>query len=153
MPISTWGNDPGLITLAGLAAGGVGSFNHFAIPEFVKSGGPYRHHVHKQPGGARQIDMMGDDPDDFEWNGVFLEAEAAAQYEYFDNLRKAGNPIVLAYRVKTVLVVISELSWNYMSPRRVEYHIKCTPVVSGDNAAQQQQAPNLNNAANIPAGP
>jgi hypothetical protein len=135
MPISTWGNDPTLITLAGVDVVGVGGFSNFAIPEYVKSGGPESLVIHKQPGGARQIDVLGNDDEPYEWSGVFLEADAEAQLVYFQQLKVAGNPIPLTYGPITDQVVISDLTFSYMAPHRIEYHIKCVPVLNGSNAA------------------
>ena len=147
----------GVVTLAGF------DFTDFAIPESVRSSGPYGMNIHKQPGGARQIDMMGNDPDPFEWSGLLLgptAQEALDNMAYLEELKVAGDPVVLNYGGMNgdtfeYDVVIADLSFNYLAPAMIEYRIKCVPIVNGDNAGANGNPapPGANGAGTIPAGP
>lgn len=128
---------PGLVNISGLE---MGFFHDFAIPESVTSGGKYGHKVWKQPGGARQIDMMGDDPSPVKFGGLFLEADAVDKMNHLNALKKAGNPVFLNYggtgREQQVLVVITDLTFLFLNNSEIEYRIELTPILNADNVAQ-----------------
>lgn len=145
------GADPNVITLAGTQL----TFTDWAMPEHVSFGGPYQHTVHFQPGGARQIDMLGNNPKPFRFSGIFIGAQAEQNFQYFEQLKVAGNPTTLQFGVvKAQQVVITDLTWEYFYNSRIEYMVECTPVLDGDNAGPAAAAaPNLAGAAGIGGGP
>jgi hypothetical protein len=140
----------GLINLGGL------DFVDFSIPEVVRSAGPYRFEVHKQPGGARQIDAMGDDPDPYEWEGLWLQTDAIDQMQMLQAMKTAGDPVVLTYGgifgdEFLDNVVIESVTFDYHAPLMIAYKIKCIPITNGDNADAIGGAPDANPNIDGPA--
>jgi hypothetical protein len=131
------------------------TFGDFAIPEFIRMLGPEHVNVHRQPGGARQIDILGRDDEPYQWRGQFLGANATSNATTLDSMRVTSGIYALVFGVWTQDVVITKLVYHYRRDNWIEYEIECTPVFNaGDNPAEQP-APqqDVNNAGNAGAGP
>lgn len=125
-------------------------FTDFAVPEFIRMLGPERHNVHREPGGARQIDMLGRDDEPYQWRGQFVGAQAANLAIALDALRTAAGVYDLTFGQWTQPVVITKLIFHYRRENWVEYEIECTPVftVADNPAAAVAPQADVNAAAN-----
>lgn len=118
-----------LLTLGGF------TFQNFAVPEFIRAGGPQRVNVHRMIGGGRQIDILGRDDDAVSWGGQFISATAEADCLTVDAMRIAGNVYQLTYGNVQYPVVITKFTYDYRRTNWVEYKIECTIVINAPNAA------------------
>ena len=100
-------------------------FTDFALPERVGHGGSQALTVHKLPGGARIIDVMGQDPADITWSGMFLGLFAQDAAQQLDALWRAGQPLDLFWNTTLLTVVIREctLEDRFM---QTDYRLTCT---------------------------
>jgi hypothetical protein len=139
--------DP-VITLDGIP------FRYFEVPEWVKYGGPARLIIHKQPGGARQIDSMGYDPGPIRFDGIMLSSDGKDRAEALYAKYIAGNKLEFVCGAFAAQVVISDLKINYKSKNYVEYNIELTEVVSASAVTASTRNSgaqiNLNNAQGVP---
>lgn len=132
------------------------AFQRWEIPEHVTFGGPEQLVIHKQPGGARTIDVMGRDDHPFKWSGHFLSADAEDRARRLEGLKIAGLKYKLLFGTYDPFVVISNLTFVYHRANLIDYEIECTPVFDADDAVTPQQAnlllnlPNAQNATNPP---
>ncbi len=128
----------GLTSLAFGAFGGVvlGDFvfSGFEVPDFVHVGGKQAMQVHKLPGGARVIDLLGDDPSDIAWTGVFLDGAPQARAQQLEQMRSAGDTLPLQFGTFFYTVIISEFSSDVLYGR-VRYSITCVVLRNEATAA------------------
>jgi hypothetical protein len=110
--------------MSGLTLGSV-ALAGFEIPGCVRFGGAQALAVHKLPGGARVIDVMGRDDADVCWGGVISGADAAARARALDAMRAAGETIPLCWDAFYYDVIIAELTLNYTNPWWIPYRITC----------------------------
>lgn len=106
------------------------TFQYFEIPEFVKFGGPFRANIHKQPGGARQVDSMGPDPGPISWSGIMLTADGWTRSRTLYAMYEAGNKVTVTWNGAERTCIISDLKINYKANNYVEYSIELTEVVT-----------------------
>lgn len=126
----------------------------YEVPENVRYGGPEHIEIHRQPGGQRQIDILGRDDDPYVWRGMLLSADAEARSLQLQQMKVAGLIYPLQFGAVDEDVVISKLIFIYRKPNFIEYEIECTPVINGDQAAQVANGVQngINNAGNILGG-
>jgi hypothetical protein len=108
---------------------------HTFLPESIREGGPEQHQIHRQPGGARTIDILGRNDNPFEWNGTFMESVAEVSIRQLDAMRVAGLIYNLQFGTIAQDVVITKLEWHYRRTNWIDYTIECTQVFNADAAA------------------
>jgi hypothetical protein len=81
--------------------------------------------VHKLPGGARMIDVMGQDDDVISWSGMLYGEEASSTARTLDKLRRSGTVVTLAWDVFSYQVLVSQFSSETRTPP-MRYKIGCT---------------------------
>lgn len=109
------------------------AFQGFEVPEHVTVGGRQRLVVHRMPGGGRVVDALGPDDAELVWSGTLSGPDAAERFRLLDTLRRAGEPLPLAWDAFAYDVVISNLEADTASPWWIPYRIACT--VLQDNTA------------------
>ena len=109
------------------------AFQGFEVPEQVTVGGRQRLVVHRMPGGGRVVDALGPDDAELVWSGTLSGPDAAERFRLLDTLRRAGEPLALAWDAFAYGVVISNLEADIASPWWIPYRIACT--VLQDNTA------------------
>lgn len=145
MPLSSQ-PDP-ILTITG--PGGTIVFQYFEIPEFIHFGGPARVQIHKQPGGARQIDSLGPDPGPISWNGIMLTADGWARAQALYVIYEAGDMVTVVWRGWERQAIISDLKIKYKAVNYVEYFIELTEVtVAGAENAVGTTVGDIGNALN-----
>lgn len=97
----------------------------FALPERVSYGGAQAMTVHRLPGGARVIDTMGPDEAEISWSGIFLGIAAELQAATLDAIRQVGQPVLLAWGVHVVQVVVRDVTFDGEF-NRINYRVSCT---------------------------
>ena len=121
------------------------TFEYFEIPEFIKFGGPFRAVVHKQPGGARQIDSMGPDPGPISWEGIMLTADGWERAQTLYAMYEAGDKVTVIWNAWARDVLITDLKIRYRANNYVEYSIELTEVtVIGAEAVLNPGVGNIN---------
>ena len=89
------------------------------IPEKVTWGGAQRMTVHKQVGGRRTIDVMGQDHSEVSWSGRFLSQDAAFRADQLDLIRCSGVPVDVVFAGRYYAAVIS----NFVAEQITQFHI------------------------------
>jgi hypothetical protein len=118
------------ITLGGFvfsnrnSAGGLSGGN----PEQVKFGLKEQIVIHKMVGGARILDMLGDDPEDISWNGFFLGPDAPDLANALYALEQGKELLDLTFGVYSATVVISQLDLVYKKAFWIDYSIVCVVI-------------------------
>lgn len=105
---------------------------HTFLPEFIREGGPEQISIHRQPSGARTIDILGRNDNPYEWSGTFVETQAEAAIRQLDAMRVAGLIYKLTFGLITQDVVISKLEWHYRRSNWIDYTIECTQVFNAE---------------------
>lgn len=103
-----------LTALSALAGGNSGpvqigsiTLTGSAVPSEYTRGGGLQVHIHKAPGGARIINLMGGDPARRAFAGKFIGQNAVAQLRALEALRDAGKPVtwqIVGYSEQVVVV-------------------------------------------------
>lgn len=101
-------------------------------------GGSQRMAVHKLPGGARVIDVMGRDDADLAWRGYLEGPLAMPSALAIDALRIGGQVQTLTWDVQSFNVVVAEFIADYRYTSWIPYRIRC--VVLADNSANATTA-------------
>lgn len=120
------------------------TFQYFEIPEFVKFGGPFRAVVHKQPGGIRQVDSLGPDPNPISWNGIMLTADGWDRARGLYAMYEAGDKVTVTWNGADRDCIITDLKINYKANNYVEYSIELTEVVVAAGGGAGLGAGNIN---------
>lgn len=102
------------------------AFQGFEVPEHVTVGGRQRLVVHRMPGGKRVVDALGPDDAELVWSGTLSGPDAAERFRLLDTLRRAGEPLPLAWDAFAYSVIISNLEADTASPWWIPYRIACT---------------------------
>lgn len=100
-------------------------FQGFEIPEKLPLGGDQALSVHKLLGGARQIDAMGPDDRDIEWNGLLFGADALSRARLIDAMRISGQEVPLLVDSEMRTVVVRQFHWDYQRPYQIPYTVAC----------------------------
>ena len=101
-------------------------FRGMELPADMPFGGEQRMSVHKMPGGKRVIDVMGDDPTDINWSGMFFSVDALARAQQVDAIRIAGKPVMLRWRNFMYAVLVKSFVVQDRQPGYCTYSISCT---------------------------
>lgn len=120
----------------------------FALPERISYGGSQSMTVHKLPGGARVVDTMGPDEAEISWSGIFLGIAAELQAATLDAICRAAQPVLLAWGVHVVQVMIREVTFDGEF-NRVNYRVSCTVL---PDVAEQDLGGEAEGAADGSAG-
>jgi hypothetical protein len=101
-------------------------FDDFAVPQEMPFGGAQRLAVHKLIGGQRVVDVLGADPADRKWSGIYWGADAQSLAMQLDAMRVAGSPLALSWGMEARTVVISAFNVQVLKFNYMKYTIKCT---------------------------
>lgn len=112
---------------ATLALGPV-TFNTFELPARIVFGGAQALATHEVSGGGRVVDVLGAQPDDIAWHGVFNGGDAADRARLLDWMCAAGGTWTLAWDAFAYTVVIRHFAAAYERPGWVPYYLVCTVV-------------------------
>lgn len=116
------GKPPGLV-IDGIVLAGKDS------PAAAPFGGEHRHHVHRLPGGARIVDMMGRDDRVLEFTGKLWGGGAATKARRLDLLRASGRRTTLTWADFTRSVVVVGFEADYTTAGQViPYRLVCLVV-------------------------
>lgn len=107
-----------------LILGGV-TFRDFEVPEQIRFGQRQRLEIHKQIGGARVIDAMGDDPEDISWKGRFRGKDARSRCNRLYSLAGSGRVVSLAWGGYSFKVVVESFHADYERFYEIPYDINC----------------------------
>ncbi len=116
----------GLVNLGNIVLDG------FEVPPRIEFGGKQHVVVHALIGGARVVDVLGRDDATIRWHGVLSGSAGADRARILDQMRVAGDTILLTWDAFCYSVIISELRLNFCSPWWIPYAITC--VVQQDLA-------------------
>lgn len=118
-------------------------FIDFAVPESVRFTPTQNVVIHKFIGGARQLDILGQDDDTIKWSGLLLGPDASAKAEILDQMVIAGEPQTLTFGQFEETVVVKQVVFDYRGPALIDYAIECYVIQNGEDqiADQNGQAP------------
>ena len=114
-------------------------FAGIEVPQVIAWGGAQKMVVHKLPGGARVIDVMGRDDMDLTWSGYLEGPYAVQRAQELDALRVAGQQVTLTWETFSFTVVVSHFKGSFRRRNWIPYEVTCT--VLSDNAQQTVAAP------------
>lgn len=102
-------------------------FADFEIPSRLAGavGGRQMLAKHKLIGGKRVTDAMGSDPADPSWEGRFRGPNAEDRARALDQLRSAGQEVLLTFGSFQYMVVVEEFTCEYLQAYEIPYRIKC----------------------------
>ena len=101
-------------------------FTDFEVPCGINFGGKQRMAVHRLPGGARVIDVLGRDDTDISFSGIFCGDNATLRARLLDEMRALGALLPLTWDVFFYTVVISQFQADYATSNWIPYKITCT---------------------------
>ena len=108
-----------------LSLGGF-TFSGFSPPDLLPVGGKQEMNIHKLPGGARVIDILGPQEDDISWRGTFFQNDAINMCVQLDALRRSGRLVPLRFAGQSRMVVVGSFIYSIRRfPMWVEYVITC----------------------------
>ena len=112
-----------LLSLGGLV------FDDWSTPDKMMFGGKHSAVVHKLPGGARVVDLLGPDEADIVFRGTFFGDAAYESALALDALRAAGQVVPLTFGGQYRLVIIQEaLPVIERYPHLVTFTVSCLVV-------------------------
>jgi hypothetical protein len=88
--------------------------------------------IHKLPGGARIIDVMGHDEAEIGWSGYLDGQEASSIARTLDKLRVSGQAVTLAWDVFSYQVLVTQFACD-TKHAPMTYKVTCTVIA--DNSA------------------
>jgi hypothetical protein len=113
--------DFGVVKLAGFFLEG------FELPNELQFGGDQRVVVNEYVGNyQRQVAVLGAQPRDIEWSGVFLYETALARARYFDSFRVRGEAISFIWGDFNFLVIVSQFLFDPINLYHIPYRIRLT---------------------------
>jgi hypothetical protein len=146
---------PGPVIFLGALA-----FIDFEVPENVRFTPTQNVVIHKFIGGARHLDVLGQDDDTIKWSGTFLGPDASDRAHLLDQYVVGGEPQFLTWGTFGYEVVVKQVTFDYRGPFLIDYAIECYVVSDGLDEGQANggaQAPNATNpqapldaAGNVP---
>jgi hypothetical protein len=108
--------------MASLILGGV-IFKHFEIPSRLTFPMAHRYNIHKQVGGGRVVDAMGQDPQPRQWAGRFTGVDATPRARMLEQMTAQGRELPLVYGsfMNMVLIILFEpdMERTYDIPYRI----------------------------------
>jgi hypothetical protein len=105
----------------------------FEVPSGINFGGGQRLVLHRMPGGARIVDVLGRDDAKIVFSGIFSGPGATLRARSLDELRASGLVLPLTWDVFFYTVVISEFYADHCNNWWIPYQVTCT--VLRDEAA------------------
>jgi hypothetical protein len=100
-------------------------FSQFEVPEQIRFGTKQKTNVHVRPGGMRQVDVLGPDPEAISWSGILLGPGADHRALQLDSLLKKGDAQTLAWGSYSYQVIIESVSFEYRRDAWLSYQIAC----------------------------
>jgi hypothetical protein len=122
-----------------LVLGGV-TFSDLEIPAEIEGGGAQAMQVHKLLGGARVIDALGRDDEALEWSGRFQGGDAEGRAQTLDQIRIAGQPVLLTWGSRSYTVVVASFRWKWQRFYQILYSISCVVQDDGTTAPASSNA-------------
>jgi hypothetical protein len=114
------------------------TFSEYEIPERITMTTAIRAVVRKMVGGARNVNMMGYDPQPLEWSGMLLGENALERARTLKQMALAQKMLNLTFSEYSYSVVICEFAENFEREYEIYYRIRLEVVA--DNAAQGPNA-------------
>ena len=110
------------------------TFSEYEIPERITMVTAIRAVVRKMVGGARNVNMMGYDPQPLEWSGMLLGENALQRARTLKQMALAQKMLTLTFSEYSYSVVICEFAENFEREYEIYYRLRLEVVA--DNAAQ-----------------
>jgi hypothetical protein len=110
-------------------------FAEYEIPERITMVTSMRAIARKMVGGARNVNMMGADPQPMEWSGMLLGDNALQRAQQLKQMALAQKMLALSFSQYSYSVVIGEFAESFEREYEIYYRIRL--IVVADNAAQQ----------------
>jgi hypothetical protein len=104
------------------------TFRDFEVEAGIDFGGRQRLAVHRLPNGTRIVDVLGPDPANIIFGGVFSGQDAVTRAQELDALRKSGAQVILSWNSFQYAVILSEFSADFQARNWVPYRAACTVV-------------------------
>ncbi len=111
------------------------TFQDFEVPERIRFGGEQRTAVHELIGGGRVVDVLGGQPAEIGFHGIFSGTDAAARAQSLDSARAAGAVLALGWDGFFYHVVIADFEAAYEKPFWIPFRITCLAVSDSAIAA------------------
>lgn len=92
------------------------AFRDFEVPERIVFGGVQRLAVHQPIGGGRVVDVLGAEPGEIAFGGVFSGPDAALRAEALEAARDAGAVLPLAWDGFARMVLVAGFGASYEKP-------------------------------------
>lgn len=89
------------------------AFRDFEVPERIVFGGVQRLVVHQPIGGGRVVDVLGAEPGEIAFGGVFSGPDAALRAEAIEAARDAGAVLPLAWDGFARMVLVAGFGASY----------------------------------------
>lgn len=122
------------------------TFRDFEVEAGIDFGGRQRLAVHRLPNGTRIVDVLGPDPANIIFGGVFTGRDAVTRAQALDALRKAGTQVTLTWSTFQYSVILSDFSADFETRNWIPYRAACT-VVEDDTPTAESSAPDLTETA------
>lgn len=111
-----------------LVLGGI-VFDDWSAPSRMPFGGRQAMSVHKLPGGARVVDILGPDEQDIHFTGLIYGDLAYGAAEALDAMRISGQTVPLIFAGRFYQVIVQELTIDlHRFPQLMGYTISCLVV-------------------------
>jgi hypothetical protein len=114
------------------------TFSEYEIPERITMVTAIRAVVRKMVGGARNVNMMGYDPQPLEWSGMLLGENALQRARTLKQMALAQKMLSLTFSEYSYSVVICEFVEDFQREYEIYYRIRLEVVA--DNAAQKSSS-------------
>ena len=126
-----------VLTVLGSASLTLGdmAFSDFELPERISYGGQQQLTTHKLPGGARVLDVLGDDPSAISWSGLFFGSGCQARRAQLEAIRTAGELVDLSFSDVSYQVIVADCRFEETF-QRITYTVSCEvmPDVSDEDS-------------------
>lgn len=97
------------------------------LPEELPLTGEQTIAIRRFPGGSVHIQAFGAFDDEITWQGDFLGGNAFQRAQAIDNLRKAGNVVLMQIGTIAKYVIITKFTIRYRNDSQVGYEITLQP--------------------------
>lgn len=111
------------------------TFQDFEVPEQIRIGGQQRAAVHELIGGGRVIDVLGGQPAEISFSGIFSGADATTRAQSLDTACAAGAVLALGWDAFFYNVVIVDFIADYKKPFWIPFRVTCLAVSDSALAA------------------
>lgn len=120
---------------------GTAGFTIDDLPEELPLVGEQIIAVRQFPGGSVHIQAFGAFDDEMNWQGDFMGDNAFQRAEAIDNLRKAGNVVLLQIGSIARYVLITKFTMQYRNDSYVSYDISLQPSGASLNSVSVGSTP------------